>query len=674
MPGMSRALIKPSLLTISFVVLLIIGAVASALLYAWIDRVSKSDERQQHEFLNAAMRSSTGEFVGDLQEIVASFRPPPVVAHERKLETNIIENYKRWRGETSKPQLIGSISIGTASPNGKTSFQRFKLSGDDKVQSESLEWPRELEPFREMLVERMKGKEPGLPWNRAITASSGRPVIVLPLMTINLPLQLPPMETARPFGFGPPRGPLPNIPNGPEGLVGLDVLPRRPGPPPTLPPRNESANGKAEQAEREFGQPPQRPKIAQPRLFAPPQGAPNSAVPRGRLTGYYFLELDANYLNQKWLPDIIKNNFRGPDLSNYYVAMITGQEPQILYSSDPGLTPEMLGTRDSETVLFIPQGRDLFPVNNENPQPQMRREQPPPQAWRLVARHKMGSINIVAHQAWLRNLAFGFGLLLLLLLCAAMLIVAAHRTRKLAVQQMEFVAGVTHELRTPLAVIQSAGFNLASGRVENEERVRRYGSVIQTEGRRLSDMVEQMLSFAGIQSGRAQYTFQPTQIADLIERALAEYNSTFKENEWVIEKRIEADLPLIMGDARALESSIKNLFQNALKYAATGKWLAVSAVQKGDEILVIVKDHGPGIAPHDLPHVFEPFYRGRKVLASTTSGAGLGLSLLARHIKAHRGRVSVENLPEGGTAFTLRLPVMTQTGKARHADAVTTDA
>ncbi|HYE73695.1 MAG TPA: HAMP domain-containing sensor histidine kinase, partial [Blastocatellia bacterium] len=549
---------------------------------------------------------------------------------------------------------------------GKASFRRFNLSNPEQVQSEGIEWPRNLEPFREMLVNRINGQEAGPPWDRAITASDSRPVIVLSQITINLPLPLLPTGNVRPHGFGPPRG---TLPNGPEGLVGLDILPRRPGPPPQQ--RGERAGN--ESPPDGAGRPMQG-RFFQPRQVNPEHGAPLPLMPRGRLTGYYFLELDASYLNQKWLPEIIKNNFKGDDLSNYYVAIVTGNEPQILYASDKALTPDRLKEIDSEMVLFVPQGRDLLQARNENPQPQMRREQPPPQAWRLVARHKTGSLNVVASQARLRNLAFGFGLLLLLLFGAAMLIIAAHRTRKLAVRQMEFVAGVTHELRTPLAVIQSAGFNLASGRVENEERVRRYGSVIQSEGRRLSEMVEQILSYAGIQSGRTEYTFQPTNIAEVIERALTEYDATFSESDWVIEKRIDRDLPLVMADARALESSFKNLFQNALKYAAEGKWLSVTAFQKGQEIWVIIKDRGPGIAPHDLPHVFEPFYRGRKVLASTTSGAGLGLSLLARHIKAHRGRVTVENLPEGGAAFTLRLPVMTQTEKARRADAVTTDA
>jgi signal transduction histidine kinase len=141
---------------------------------------------------------------------------------------------------------------------------------------------------------------------------------------------------------------------------------------------------------------------------------------------------------------------------------------------------------------------------------------------------------------------------------------------------------------------------------------------------------------------------------------LAEYAVPFAEDGWQIEQHFAEDLPLVVTDGPALESALKNLFENALKYAARGKWLSVSVcaaqVRKGREVQITVADRGPGIAPKDLPHIFEPFYRGQSVSAPT-SGAGLGLCLVERNLRALGGRVTVQSAPSDGTSFTLHLPV-----------------
>ncbi len=107
-----------------------------------------------------------------------------------------------------------------------------------------------------------------------------------------------------------------------------------------------------------------------------------------------------------------------------------------------------------------------------------------------------------------------------------------------------------------------------------------------------------------------------------------------------------------------MESALKNLLHNALKYAALGKWLRLSAHQTDNEIQLTVADHGPGIAAEDLRNLFDPFYRGQGMAASAIAGAGLGLSILQEHIKAHGGRISVETAPDKGAAFTIHLPVL----------------
>jgi len=131
-------------------------------------------------------------------------------------------------------------------------------------------------------------------------------------------------------------------------------------------------------------------------------------------------------------------------------------------------------------------------------------------------------------------------------------------------------------------------------------------------------------------------------------------------------------LPPVLADAQALESAIKNLLHNALKYAAQGKHLTVSAHAapngKRKEVQLTVADRGPGIDPADLPHVFDPFYRGKKVWDSSVPGTGLGLSLVERHVQAHGGRITVETSPGQGTAFTLHLPALESAARGETTD------
>jgi two-component system phosphate regulon sensor histidine kinase PhoR len=175
-----------------------------------------------------------------------------------------------------------------------------------------------------------------------------------------------------------------------------------------------------------------------------------------------------------------------------------------------------------------------------------------------------------------------------------------------------------------------------------------------------------MLSFAGIQSGHKLYELRPVNVSEIIDRAFDEYRAAFEAGGWVVEKRIAEDLPQVMADAQALESAVENLLENALKYAAEGKWLSISAKsvqsRKRAQVQITVADHGAGIASVDLPHIFEPFYRGKAVSSSSIHGSGLGLCLVERHLRAQMGSVTVKSSPVEGTAFTLHLPALEDAG------------
>jgi len=279
--------------------------------------------------------------------------------------------------------------------------------------------------------------------------------------------------------------------------------------------------------------------------------------------------------------------------------------------------------------------------------------------WRLVVRPAAGSLDAVVARARQRNLAVSAGVLALLAASFAMLVVAAQRARRLARQRMELVAGVTHELNTPLAAIRSAGQNLADGVVADPEQVRRYGALIEREGRRLSALVGQALKLAGIESGARIWRPEPASVADAVQESLADCRWLLAENGTKVETDLPADLPEVIIDRGALGLIVRNLVDNAARHAAAGKWVGVRAHVEpdGHHVLLTVEDRGPGIAPEDRPHLFEPFYRGRKVVGSATPGSGLGLDLVRRAAAAHGGTVLVSPGPGGrGALFSVRLP------------------
>jgi signal transduction histidine kinase len=288
--------------------------------------------------------------------------------------------------------------------------------------------------------------------------------------------------------------------------------------------------------------------------------------------------------------------------------------------------------------------------------------------WNLVVRHEAGSINEVVARARRRNLAVSAGVLALLAASFAVLAVAAQRARRLARQRMELVAGVTHELNTPLAAIRSAGQNLADGVVVDPEQVRRYGQLVEREGKRLSALVGQALKLAGIESGARVWNPEPASLAEAVRESLADVHWLFAENEMEVETDLPADLPEVLIDRGALGLIVRNLLDNAARHASAGKWVRVRARREPDgrSVLLTIEDRGPGVLPEDRPHLFEPFYRGRGVAASATPGSGLGLDLVRRAAAAHGGTVVVGAGPGGrGAQFNVRLPA------ARAANGVT---
>jgi signal transduction histidine kinase len=414
---------------------------------------------------------------------------------------------------------------------------------------------------------------------------------------------------------------------------------------------------------------------------APPP--PGGRQPADPLTGTYLLvRFDLEAIRGELFPTLTRRHFDNPQGGAYALAVEDAGDPRrVVFLSDPQVPAASFGDGDLRLDMFRLRAFDELRALWTGHEPRSSRWKvagPPPSrsrmmngpppgehrrdgAWRLVIKHRHGSLEDAVAHIRQHNLAISLGILTLLAVTMGLMMVATQRAQRLARQQIEFVAGVTHELNTPLTAIRSAGQNLAAGVVAEPGQVKRYGDLIESEGRRLSDMVGQALELAGIQSGRRTYHPRPAEVAEIVDDALQDCRWLLQEKRIEVERDVPRDLPAVLVDAAAVRRAVQNLIENAVKYGGRPGWLRVRARQasagtsRGVEITVA--DRGPGIRREDLPHLFEPFFRGRDAAAGGVPGSGLGLSLVRHIAEAHGGRVTVVSDEGEGSAFTLHLPV-----------------
>ena len=393
--------------------------------------------------------------------------------------------------------------------------------------------------------------------------------------------------------------------------------------------------------------------------FGPPRPGALVEPPRVPAFGFTVIQLDLSYLRGQMIPALAERHFINPGDAMYRVVVTDSTDPtRVLYRSDPSAVVDVNSADVIAPLLARGFGRGGRP-----PAARSRRDeatdQDVPSRWRLYVQHQAGSLEAAVGTIRRRNLAISSGILLLLTFAVVMLTATSRRAEKLAQQQMEFVAGVSHELRTPVAVVRSAAENLASG-VVSGDRVKRYGQMLEAEARRLGDMVERVLQYAGIESGFNTAARVPLSPTEIIESAVDSALPLVGPGEVTVSREIAPDLPPVIGDATALRSAVQNLVANAVKYGGRDRWVGIRAQhvreRRGSEVRITVSDHGPGIPAADLPHIFEPFYRGADAIERQVQGHGLGLALVRRIVVAHGGKVSVSTRPGAGTSFTIALP------------------
>jgi signal transduction histidine kinase len=216
----------------------------------------------------------------------------------------------------------------------------------------------------------------------------------------------------------------------------------------------------------------------------------------------------------------------------------------------------------------------------------------------------------------------------------------------------QFVADVSHELKSPLTSIQGFAQALLDGTADTEEARRKAAGIIDSEARRLKRQVDELLELSRMQSGQARIERDPVDIAEVVSRSAEIYSVQAKEKNIALRVSAEPGLT-VTGDADRLEQVFNNLLDNAVKNSPAGSVVKITAEHSGDRLRVTVADSGPGIPAEQLSRVFERFYQ----VPGVRTGVGLGLTIAREIVLAHGGTIEATSPPGEGAKFIVSLPV-----------------
>jgi signal transduction histidine kinase len=277
--------------------------------------------------------------------------------------------------------------------------------------------------------------------------------------------------------------------------------------------------------------------------------------------------------------------------------------------------------------------------------------------WTLGISFADTTVAALARKQFRQNLLFT-GIALLLLSGGLFLMLrATAREVKLAETKSAFVSNVSHELKTPLTLIGLLAETGELGRIKNTEKAQEYFRLINHESRRLSHLINNILDFSRIEAGRRAYQLAPADAGEVVGEVLQSYAYALNEAGFVVQRECASDLPLVMLDRDAFEQAVLNLLNNAVKYSAGEKRIAVRVAAREGQVAIEVADHGIGIPRDEQEKIFEQFYRVNTGLVHDTKGSGLGLAIVKHIVEAHGGRIAVESAPGKGSRFTILLPV-----------------
>jgi signal transduction histidine kinase len=352
-------------------------------------------------------------------------------------------------------------------------------------------------------------------------------------------------------------------------------------------------------------------------------------TPGGEQLGVVRFRFTCDYAHRQLVRDFFERDFVNPERA--WVIRVTEPAGGTLYENAP--TPD--GRFEVGRVMTVPSFEGV----------------------RLQLRYRDRSIEQEVRRLALAKTAL-IGFIDVMLLAGLVLVwTNVRRELKLSRLKSDFVANVSHELKTPLALIRLFAETLELGRVPSQEKARQYHGIINKESRRLTQLINNILDFSRIEAGRREYRFVRAGVAEVVRDVVDAYRFPIEHQGFTLELDVAEDLPALDIDPEALSQALINLMNNAIKYSPGEKWVRVSARRERDHVVVSVADRGIGIPKVEQRRIFEKFYRVETSLVQTTKGSGLGLALVQHIVEAHGGRVEVVSAQGEGSTFKLVLPV-----------------
>ncbi|MEZ5345712.1 MAG: HAMP domain-containing sensor histidine kinase [Pyrinomonadaceae bacterium] len=256
------------------------------------------------------------------------------------------------------------------------------------------------------------------------------------------------------------------------------------------------------------------------------------------------------------------------------------------------------------------------------------------------------------------SIILGFVAAALALLGLAMTVRAAQSEMKIARLKSDFLANISHELKTPLTSIRAFGDLIHSGRSNNMERIKEYGGIIQMESDRLTEIINDILEISRLEKGLRRFQIKE----GFLDRTIRDTVEVFRHSPGAGGFEFDIKLPEspyeTEYDEGAIRQALINLLSNAVKYSKpdSGKTIGISLDINNNEAIIQVTDHGVGISAADQREIFKPFRRSERESTQSKRGTGLGLAITKEIVSGHGGKISVESEPGMGSTFTIKLP------------------
>ncbi|MBW8036688.1 MAG: HAMP domain-containing histidine kinase, partial [Planctomycetes bacterium] len=276
--------------------------------------------------------------------------------------------------------------------------------------------------------------------------------------------------------------------------------------------------------------------------------------------------------------------------------------------------------------------------------------------WKTELYLRTGVFDETADKKKVIYLWTAFTVIILMLSSTLLASKAVLRQAKLNRLKNDFIATVTHELKTPLASMRVLVDTLLEGSYNDQKQATEYLQLISKENKRLTGLIDNFLTFSRMERNKQAFDLRPTSSADIAKDAIYAIKTKFAQGNCDFIAHIPDSLPKIRADHDAMVTVLVNLLDNAYKYSGENKQIELTLYQQESHICFKVKDNGKGMHPRVTRKIFDRFYQEDSRLSRSAEGCGLGLSIVKFITDAHKGTIEVQSKPDKGSEFTVIIP------------------